>query len=265
VFVNCDSLEKFEISSTKKWNVHYPENSKTVGLPNQLIKEAQIEEVHPYEDTDPDHKYYIEFKDKTLSLIVDRPIDQYSFVSTLKLRHLVPSYGYLFYYKPDSRYSNIVGYFSGGAFIWYVPGWLYGNWHQESLDASESFHWVPNIREDPNVFSNIEFYVATSTKTFNAAHLYEMDQSNSLGSYQVKLKEVLMNKTSGTNLVLPVQASTRIYHVVRTNFNGSKTDHTYYLDGGDKTLTITFTADSDVISQFENNIQDMVEHIGGIN
>ena len=175
------------------------------------------------------------------------------------------SYAYLFQHKENPYIGNTVGYFAHGAFLWYVPDWLPDNWHEVSRDDSGSMTWAPNVREDPYVFSNIEFYVATSTETFNAAYLYDKDQSTSMGSYQVSFKEVLMNKTSGGTLVLPIETSTRIYHVMGTNFDGSQTSDTYYLDGGNKTLRILFTADTDIISQFENNIRDMVERIGGLN
>ena len=105
----------------------------------------------------------------------------------------VKSYRYLFVNEREPMTGNIVGYFGNGSFIWYVPDWLMANWHEVIDNRMSTIVWTPNVRIDPYIFTDIEFYIATSTEKFNAAYLYEQDKSTSMGSYQVTLKEVVLN------------------------------------------------------------------------
>lgn len=171
----------------------------------------------------------------------------------------VSSYAFLFDEERELNTGNIVGYFAGGAFGWYVPDWMVQNWTIKDSALDEGMVIVPKLRRNDNDFSNIIFTIQPSTETFNAATLYE-NNVKSLVPASLVINEVVLNKHTEGGLMITMETDTRIYHIQEL-VNGRAAD-TYYIDGKGKTLIITFDAKEEVFSQFAPHIRNMVEGIG---
>ena len=172
-----------------------------------------------------------------------------------------PSYAYLFKEQREANTSNIVGYFGGGAFAWYVPDWLAENWIIPTPKFSEVMNMAPKIRDNPEDFSDIVFDVASSTETFNAATLYEAEASSTEPSALIN-QEVVLNKHTEGGLMLVIETDTHIYHIQKSVQDRIK--DIYYIDGNGKTLMVTFDARADIFPQFSAKIRNLVEGIGEV-
>ncbi|MDE2038299.1 MAG: hypothetical protein KGI69_03720 [Patescibacteria group bacterium] len=170
------------------------------------------------------------------------------------------SYAYLFQGKREAMTSNIVGYFGGGAFAWYVPDWLAANWKMVPY-GSRGMVFVPLVRDDPNDFSDISFTVSSSTELNNAENLYQTRLDTALKSDLV-LNEVLLDQQKDDTISMRVETDTRIYHIIDMDGDGIHMRDAYYMDGNGKTLVIMFEAKSDIFPQFTDHIRSMVEGIG---
>jgi hypothetical protein len=171
------------------------------------------------------------------------------------------SYAYLFTSQREANTSNIVGYFGYGSFAWYVPDWLVQNWTLQSSKTSQDMTFVPNQRSNATDFSDIVFTVSTSTELNNAASLYDAAVASAGPSHvAVLVNEVVLNKHSADTLKLMIGTDTRIYHTEVSD--GGQIRDTYYLDGNNKTLMVTFSARADIFDQFSDHIRNMVEGIG---
>lgn len=189
--------------------------------------------------------------------------------TTIEIRTIVStssprSYAYLFEGKREAMTSNIVGYFGGGAFAWYVPDWLVTNWRMTSYDTGMVF--IPLVRDNPADFGDISFTLSTSTELYNAENLYQTRLDTILKSDLIS-NEVLLNKlgsakTVGPEINLQIETDTRIYHIIDMDGDGIHMRDSYYMDGNAKTLVIMIEAKSEVFPQFTDKIRDMVEGIG---
>ena len=169
-------------------------------------------------------------------------------------------YSDLFVAKRENMTSNIVGYFGYGAFAWYVPDWLITKWKMSSHDNG-SMTFTPQVRNNPDDFSDITFTIATSTELFNANNLYQ-SKLDAVSKSDLVSNEVLLNKNEDDMIKLQLETDTRIYHVIYKDTDGIHTIDTYFIDGNGKTVVITFKAKSEIFSQFTDKIRDMVEGIG---
>ena len=172
---------------------------------------------------------------------------------------VIPSYSYLFKDNREPMTSNIVGYFAGGAFAWYVPDWLIENWSMQNSTSSDGMDISPKIRQNSNDFSDIIFSISTSSETFNALTLYENELQSVSSSTQVT-NEVLLNQHTEGGITMVIETDTRIYHIQESA--GNRTKEIYYIDGKGKTLVVSFEAKTDIFPQFSPKIQSMIEGIG---
>lgn len=159
----------------------------------------------------------------------------------------------------DDKYSNIVGYFAGGSFYWYVPGWIEQNWNISKSNANGGFTISPKVSIPDRTFSDIVIAVNPSTETYNANVLYEQDRNSKEG--RLIINEVLLNKHGQGTITVNMETNTRIYHVQREI--GNKIYDRYYLDGsGGKTAYVVFYATTEDFSKYELKIREFVEGIG---
>lgn len=172
-----------------------------------------------------------------------------------------PSVAYLFESKPrDPMYSNVIGYFAGGAFAWYVPDWLVENWTIESVEDNPNDGGMvitPKVPVINSPISDIVINVGTSTEYFNAATLFDKEKSGN-----VIISEVLLNKHTEGGMTIIIETTTRIYHVQK-EIDGTVHD-LYFMDGNGKTAEISFSADKDNFPIYATKIRDLVEGIGEI-
>lgn len=187
-------------------------------------------------------------------------------VSTVADEVAPESYTYLFETTDDPSTSNIIGYFGSGAFAWYVPEWAVQNWIVDNETYENKIVITPKVREDSSAFSDIVMRVGISTERYNAAYLHEYitevfaKDENGNSTVDLIIKEVLLNKHQDGALQMVINTDTLIYHI-QYESNGERYDM-YYMDGGDKTLEITFHARADIFHKFETHVRDLVEGIG---
>jgi hypothetical protein len=179
-------------------------------------------------------------------------------VITPKLQ--VGSFSYLFEENRELNTSNIVGYFGGGAFAWYVPDWLVNNWEMKPF-RGQGMIFTPKVQNDSGDYFHITFDVSTSTELNNAANVIYTKQSY-IPKDEIIIQEVLLNKHSGDMLSLQIEADTRIHHLTAYTRDFRRITDMYFMDGNGKTLEITFEARAEIFPQFSNKIRDLVEGIG---
>jgi hypothetical protein len=196
--------------------------------------------------------------------IVPQKQTENAVVMPVQTEALTASYSYLFAAHPEPHTGNIVGYFAGGAFGWYVPDWLFENWtgpgSTTTPDGSMVFAPKTKSPSDP-ALSPITFTVKPSSETFNAASLYD-DALNSHDSTKIIINEILLSKHGEGGTTIVMETGTRIYHVQK-EFSGTIED-LYFIDGNGKTLELSFVSDADIFPQFSEKIRDLVEGIGEI-
>ncbi len=172
-------------------------------------------------------------------------------------KDLVPSLSYLFESEPrNPTYSNIVGYFAGGAFAWYVPDWLVENWKIDNSVNNSGMLFTPKEPISNSPISDIAINVSTSTEDFNAETLFEKEKL--LGN--VIIAEILLNKHAEGDITLIIETTTRIYHV--QSERGGRVHEMYFMDGNNKTAQILFSSDKENFQSYVTKIRDMVEGIG---
>lgn len=155
--------------------------------------------------------------------------------------------------------SNIVGYFAGGSFFWYVPSWVEKSWNISNPKGADGFTVSPKVVISNRKFSDIVVAVNSSTETYNAVTLYDEDRNSKEG--RLIINEVLLNKHGQGMLQINTDTNTRIYHVQR-EIGGDIYDR-YYLDGsGGKTAYVVFHAATEEFSKYEIKIREFVESIG---
>ena len=161
--------------------------------------------------------------------------------------------------KGETNTSNIVGYFAGGAFYWYIPAWLEENWKITDAVETEGFVISPKVSLEGRPFSDISIGVQDTSESFNAVYLYDNDVAHKNGT--LRIHEVLLNKHGDGMLTIQMETNSRIYHTQR-EVSGKVYDR-YYIDGSkEKTASIIFTADTDQFSKYESKIREFVEGIG---
>ena len=168
------------------------------------------------------------------------------------------TFDYLFESNKEEQYSNIVGHFGYNSFAWYVPDWLVQNWRMVKKDKEDlNMVFTPKevIKDSP--ISDIVMEITTSTEIFNAETLFQNEKRN--GDV---FGEILLNQHTDGNLKILIEANTRIYHIQFEN--GDNMSDIYFIDGHDKTLKITFSADKKNFLRYSMKIRTLVEGIGGI-
>ena len=175
-----------------------------------------------------------------------------------------PSYAYLFESGPKeeiapgvNRYGNIVGYFAGGAFGWYVPDWLVEKWEMKKIEGDpHNQGMIFSPKEAVLAYiSDITMYVGTSTETFNAETLFENQKRTG-----VVMSEIVLNKHGEGGTTITMETNTLIYHI-QLEDRGRMTD-IYYINGHDKTLSVSFSSDEEYFHEYSAKIRDLVEGIG---
>jgi hypothetical protein len=158
----------------------------------------------------------------------------------------------LFTSLPDSPYqvysSNIVGYFDSGSVLFSFPRWISDHWKtKEATDTSEII-FTPQENIPTRDFSDIVIDIGTTTETYNANNLYNIDiNSNLTAGETLLLSEILLN----------VNGDLRIYHIQQEG-NGMIID-TYYFDGNKKTATVIFSANRANYTQYGAKVKEMVQ------
>lgn len=168
----------------------------------------------------------------------------------------MPSHYSLFESKEPKQ--NIVGYFAGGAFGWYVPDWLYENWTLKKIEGdpdNQGMTFTPKEAVTDGLISDITMYVATSTETFNAETLFDIQKRSG-----AVLSEVLLNKHTEGRATIVMETNTMIYHIQVLDKEWM-TD-IYYINGFGKTLSISFRSDKNNFPAYSAKIRDLVEGIG---
>ena len=158
--------------------------------------------------------------------------------------------------------SNIVGYFAGGNFFFYVPQWIPDHWTMTNVGAGMKFSIKDKIKTD---FSDITIAVATTTENHNAETLYtkeipSSDKALCITGSRCEIKDP-NSPIITAEILLSTVGDTRIYHVVDERPDGTIRDR-YFIDGRNMTATITFSAEKEGYSLYAPKVKEFVQGIG---
>ncbi len=172
------------------------------------------------------------------------------------------SFDYLFEVNQETRNTlsgnaHIVGYLAHGAFAWYVPEWI-ENWKIKEIEGdpdNQGMILTPREYIENSPISDITIYIATSTERFNAETLFENQKDAG-----VVMSEVLLSQHVEGGITIVTESNTRIYHVqVRDR---DKMTDIYYLNGNNKTASISFSSDRENFLKYSAKIRGLVEGMG---
>ncbi len=160
--------------------------------------------------------------------------------------------------------SNVIGFFSSGAFFWYVPDWVVEHWR---VDHSGITTMVISPKDDtkPRDFSDIVISIASSTENMNAETLYSRETHSS--EYILCLTNTRCeSRQAGSDIlisevILSPIGDTRIYHIARLSANGTVTDR-FFFDGVAVTATATFSAPKEKYGTYGLKIRELIQGIG---
>lgn len=192
----------------------------------------------------------------TVPVTYDKDVGEAGITEEMQEKSMYNKFDELFVaHSTSSQYSNIVGYFAEGAFVWYVPDWLIENWEMKQYqDRGYTITFTPKEEIDLKKVTQISFYYEPSSETFNAATMYDESSSN-----KVLIKEILLSQHKQGTLQILIEPETRIYHLQEESIN--MISDLYMMDGNGYTLRINFSADKEIFNRYANKIRDMVEGI----
>ncbi|MEY2664504.1 MAG: hypothetical protein RIT04_312 [Candidatus Parcubacteria bacterium] len=178
--------------------------------------------------------------------------------------------GDLFIKKPlppgSPVYGNVVGYFSYGAFVIYVPDWFVDNWKMTEIDvqtgltitASSTLEintMSPRDYDGPRSFSDIVMKIVPIDEASNAEYQYQQE----LLTKAYDQKGVVADR----GILVNHDQSGYIYYVQRVNSETEKYTDIYFIDGHKKTARIEFsvTGSADYL-KFSPKVKELVDGLG---
>jgi hypothetical protein len=149
---------------------------------------------------------------------------------------------------PNSKnISNVVGYFSGGAFYTSLPVWMPDNWRVDASDDGEITVISPFPNIDNRDFSDIRMITLNSSESFNANWLFENE------------KKSFFKNIINSEVITTDNGNMLVYHIEKDI--GEQITDLYYIDGDEKTAIISFSSSKINYYYYGAKIKEFIQNL----